>query len=280
MEKLCDLHTHSVYSDGTLTPSEILRLAQDLNLSAVALCDHNTVSGLPDFLKASKNLNIKAVCGAEFSCEFLGKEVHLLGLFIKEEQFDAVTKKVQVLAERKEQSNRQLTRSLRRAGYQIDYDELKSASAGGQVNRANIAAKLTSLGYTKSPDEAFKTLLLEKHGHYLRPRLLDVFEMIEFLTTIGSASVLAHPFLNLSDTELVEFLPRAKKSGLLGLETLYPKFSNAQTERLRALCREFCLLQSGGSDFHGTNKPDISLGVGRGDLAVPYEFLEKLESAT
>ncbi len=273
------MHTHSVYSDGTNTPGELLALAEKQNVSAVALCDHNTVSGLPDFLKAAEKTSVQAVCGAEFSASFKEKEVHILGLFIKQEHFAKIEEKMQDFVRRKEQSNKELIYSLCNAGYNLDYQKLKRASKSGQINRATIAAELTLLGYTKSIDNAFENLLLEKHGFYKPPKRFDAFEIIEFLSSLGIVTVLAHPLLNLSNQELLCFLPDAKKAGLVGLETLYPKFSDEQTAQLKSICHKFCLLQSGGSDYHGNNKEGICLGIGYDNLKVPYELLQKLESA-
>lgn len=273
----CDLHVHSTFSDGTLTPRQLLQLACDAGLSAVALTDHNTVSGLPDFLENAKDFPVQAVPGVEFSVDYLGTEQHLLALFVKPEHFGAITAMMEEFKRRKEQSNRDLVENLKKAGFCLDYDEIK-AKTSGYVNRAHIGAAMTEKGYTVSIRDAFKEYLDPKHGYYVLPKRTDVFEMIRYIKSIGAVAVLAHPFLNLQEDALREFLPLAAEAGLDGMEVLYPTYDEAQTACAKALCREFSLLPSGGSDFHGDNKPHIKIGVGEGDLQIPESFVKSLEN--
>ena len=274
--KICDLHTHSVYSDGTFTPTRIISSATALGLSAVALCDHNTVDGLPEFLTAAQEQRIRAVPGCEFSVDYVGTELHLLALFIPEGHFDAISHLMEDVNRRKDRSNRDLIFSLNRAGYKIDYERIKSATPNGKFNRAHIAAELTRLGYTASRNEAFQTLLDPKTGHYREPERLTFFEMLDFIRSIDAVPVLAHPFLNLSEDQLRALLPLAKSRGLVGMECRYSNYDAQTTALSLALARQFHLKPSGGSDFHGANKPDIRLGSGRGDLRVPLDWLEAL----
>jgi len=277
MKTLCDLHTHSTCSDGTLTPAELIRMAEDLRLGAVALCDHNTVSGLPEFLAAGAESTVEAVPGVEFSTDYGETELHLLALFVKPAHYAAVTEKVAQMWKRKEQSNLELVRSLKEAGLELDYAAIKAGTPNGQVNRAVIAAEMVRRGYCESVKEAFSNWLSQKHGHFRPPKRLDVFEMIGFIRSIGAVSVLAHPFLNLEEAGLREFLKEAVPLGLEGMETEYSTFSETQRQQLREIAGEFGIKCSGGSDFHGANKPDIAMGTGRGDLAVPRALLEKLK---
>ena len=275
MTGFCDLHTHSTFSDGTFTPAELIAAAERLNLSAIALCDHNTVDGLPDFLKAGQGSAVAAVPGVELSVDYRGGELHMLALFVKEEHFPAITALMEDFRLRKEKSNEDLVAALRAAGMEIDYENVK-AKAGGYINRAHIAAELTRLGYTESIKAAFKTLLAPGGGFYTPPARLDAFAAIRFIKSIGAVAVLAHPFLNLDEAGLRAFLPEALNCGLDGMEVLYPKFSPEETELAGQIAAEFDLLPSGGSDFHGENKPDIALGTGKGDLRVPMAFFEAL----
>lgn len=279
MDRICDLHTHSCYSDGTYTPAQLLNEADALGLSAIALCDHNTVEGLPDFLDAARNHRVEAVPGAEFSTDYEGTELHVLGLFIRPTYFEDISQRMEDMHRRKEQSNRQLVDNLRRAGYDLSYDRIRE-KAMGQINRAHIAAELTALGYTASVKEAFSALLKPSRGYYQPPERINVFEMIRYIHSIGAVPVLAHPFLNLKEEgALRRFLGPAKEAGLVGMEVLYPKFDDEQTHLAEKLAVEFGLLPSGGSDFHGENKPDIRLGNGKGTLSVPLSFLNGLKAA-
>ena len=277
--QLCDLHVHSNYSDGTLTPAQIVREAQTLGLSAVALTDHNTVAGLSDFLRAAEGTSLEAVPGIEFSTDYLDVELHILGLFVQERHYDAITRITDEMQQRKMQSNLDLIAALNQAGYAVDYHKIKASMPAGEPNRALIAAELTHLGYTPDIQSAFKTLLGAKCGYYHPPKRIDVFELIEFLRSIGTVPVLAYPFLNLKEPEaLRKFLAPAKECGLVGMEVLYSKFTRSQTAEAMSIADEFGLLYSGGSDFHGENKPDIRLGTGRGDLQIPLRYLEALQN--
>lgn len=275
MYPVCDLHTHSTFSDGTRTPAQLVAQAQAIGLHAVALTDHNTVAGLPEFLNAARGTTLKAIPGVEISTGYHGKELHIVGLFVQPDQFETRTDFLRVITQRKNASNRALIAALCQAGYELDYDEILG-SHPGNVNRAVIASELLRKGYVGSVKEAVETLLSEKHGYYVPPERISSLEAIGFLRSIGAAPVLAHPFLSMSEGEIRAFLPEAKSYGLAAMETRYSTYSPETTENAIRIAREYGLLESGGSDFHGDNKPDIQLGIGRGELAVPYGFAEKL----
>ena len=278
--KLCDLHTHSTCSDGTLTPTELVKLALEKELSAVALTDHNTVAGLPEFLEAARGTELEAVPGIEFSVDYGDIELHILGLFVKPEHYGPITERVEDMLRRKEQSNIDLVKNLEQAGIFLSYEDIKAATTTGQVNRALIAAEMLRKGYVSSIQEAFSKYLKQSHGYYNPPKRPDAFETIRFIRSLGAVSVWAHPFLNLKTEEAIrEFLPEACKAGLQGMEVFYPKFDENQTALALQLVKEFGLQPSGGSDFHGENKPDIQLGSGKGSLSLPITLLEGLKSS-
>lgn len=277
MKAYCDLHTHSVYSDGTCTPRQVIDLAEAMGLGAVALTDHNTVSGLPEFLQAAQGKTVEAVPGIEFSTDWGGGELHILALFVKEEHYGAIDALLEQAKQRKEESNLALVAALAKDGYVIDYEAIKASTPNGQVNRALIAAALTEKGYTESVQHAFKTLLGQKHGYFVPPKRLDALEVIAFIKSIGAVAVLAHPWLNLDENSLPVFLKEAAACGLDGMETMYPLFDEAQTRLAMEIADRFGLLHSGGSDFHGENKPHIALGRGKGALKVPLAVLPKLK---
>jgi len=276
MKGFCDLHIHSTYSDGTLTPEQLIREAEKTGLGAVALCDHNTVAGLPDFLAAARGSAVRAVPGIEFSTDWRGGELHILALFVEPEHYGTVGQRVAEMMLRKEQSNLNLVAALKEAGIVLDYAAIKAGTPNGQVNRAVIASEMVRRGYCGSVKEAFQRWLSPKHGYFVPPKRLDALETIRFIRSIGAVSVLAHPFLNLSEEGLREFLREARE--LDGMETEYSTFTREQRALAREIAGEFGLAESGGSDFHGENKPDILLGTGRGDLAVPVEYLRGLEA--
>ena len=275
----CDLHTHSVFSDGTYTPAEIIDAAIELGLSAVALCDHNTVDGLPAFLSAAEGKHIEAICGAEFSVEYNGTELHLLGLFIPRAYFAQISRLMEDAMELKRQSNLDLIDAINQAGYPVSFEEIARTTPNGKFNRAHIARALVEKGYMSSIKEAFDTLLSPSVGFYKEPERISFWEMLEFLTDIGAVPVLAHPFLNLDASQLAVLLPLAKEKGLVGMECVYSLYDEATTQISFDLARQFGLKCSGGSDFHGTNKPDIALGTGKGNLKIPYEWVTMLNKA-
>jgi predicted metal-dependent phosphoesterase TrpH len=275
---LCDLHTHSHYSDGTDAPKELIEAAEALGLASIALCDHNTVSGLPEFLEAAEGKRVTAVPGIEISADHAGTELHILGLFLPLDRLGEVSDLMEAVQIRKRESNRALIEALCAAGYRVDYDAIAGKTPNGDFNRAHIAAALTEQGYTPSISAAFGTLLSEERGFYRPPARLDAYEVIDFLSSIGAVSVLAHPSLNLSEAALLRFLPKAKMYGLCGMETRYSLYDGKTEARMTEIAHDFDLCESGGSDYHGKNKPDICLMRGRGTLSVPQIFSEGLRA--
>ena len=220
----CDLHTHSVYSDGTYTPGEIVAEAKRLGL-IVALTDHNTAAGLPEFMDAAQKLGVTAVPGVEFSTEYEGKELHLLGLFVLPEHYAAVERMVKEQHVLKEISNMELVERLNQAGYLIDYAKVKGRNPNGNANRAHVAAELMEHGYVTSIREAFDTILSDEGGFYVAPSRLALTDVIQDLRRIGVLPVLAHPLQELTEPELRELLPHAIEAGLVGMETMHSSYS-------------------------------------------------------
>lgn len=278
LRKYCDLHTHSLFSDGTYTPLELIEEADALGLSAVALCDHNTASGLREFLEAARGSEVEAIAGTELSTHWRGKELHIIGLFIKPEHFSRIEEIASDMWKRKDEAYRELVNNLTAAGYPLDYEKIAARGKRGRINRAHIAEELYLQGYVSSINEAFRGLLSKSGGYYKEPEYISSLEAIAFLKSIGAVVVLAHPYLSLSPEEVREFLPEGIAAGLDAMETIYTKYSDEETEIARKTAKEFGLLESGGSDFHGDRKPDTFLGVGRGNILVPSEFVDRLKA--
>lgn len=273
--KICDMHTHSNYSDGSFSPTELAQEAKRVGLSAIALTDHNNIGGIEEFLQECENQNIEGIIGTEFSTDYKNKELHILGLFIKKESLASVNSICEEVRKNKDESNRIMIKRLQEAGYDISYEEIR-ATCKGTMNRAHIGEVLYKKGYTKTVKEVFSTILSKKGNIYHAAKRLDVFKTIEFIKSIGATPVLAHPFLDLTEAELREFLPLAISHGLVGMETVYSTYSEEETLLARQIAKEFNLKESGGSDFHGSRKIDISLATGKGNLVVPYDFCENL----
>lgn len=275
---LCDLHAHSTFSDGSLTPTELVAEAKRKGLCAVALTDHNTPSGLPEFMEAAKEAGIEAVPGIEFSTDYGKTQLHIVGLFLAPQHYEAARALALKMRESKLKCHENLIERLAAVGIKLNYEEMRAKTPRGNVNRVSFAQEMIEKGYISSIDEAFERLLAKDGGFYEEPPHLPVFEVLDFLRDIGAVSVLAHPFLSFgSEEELRAFLPEAKAHGLCAMETIYSKYSEETAEKARNIAHEFGLLESGGSDFHGAAKPNVELGSGiGGNVAVPMELLDAL----
>ena len=247
--------------------------------AAVALTDHSTVAGLERFTAYAADKPIDIAPGIEFSTEHNGQELHILGLFVQPSFYQEVTEYVKTADKLKEASNIELAQKLNENGYLIDYNKIKSSTPNGRVNRAHFAAALCESGYVESRSEAFATILSEKHGWYIRPERLSSLKTIEFIRSIRAVPVWAHPLFHVNRTACAAFLPVAKEHGLIAIETEYSTYSEDDTAFSKSMCEKFNLLESGGSDYHGKNKPDISIGKGKGNLAIPYSYFVKLRKA-
>ena len=276
--KICDLHTHSDYSDGSFTPEEVAAEAVARGVSAVVLTDHNTLRGVDEFMCACGRAGVECASGVETTTDWRGREIHLVALFAESGRFSEIDELLGVLAKEKRRQNIELVNALCRDGYIISYGEIERANPKGNINRAHIANALLEHGYVSSIDEAFSGVLSEEAGYYTPPTRPDTIEMIKMIDEACAVSVVAHPYITLSDTELEEFLCEACPAGLDGMETRYTKY-DAQTEKKASdTAHSFGILESGGSDFHGSVKPGTVLGHGYGSLCVPYEFFAALKA--
>ena len=191
------MHNHSIFSDGTFTPEKLVEIAKESNLSAIALTDHNTILGLDRFLNAPNSSNIHLVGGIEFSTDYIGTELHILGLFIPKEFYSEIEEKVKNELKKKEQSNINLVNNLIKKGFDLTYEDIKNTTPNGNINRAVIANYMMHKGYVESVSEAFEKYLNPSNGLYTPPEKLSALDTIEYINSIGAVSVWAHPFLNL-----------------------------------------------------------------------------------
>lgn len=271
----CDLHNHSVYSDGTLTPAQLITEAKKRDL-VIALTDHNTTAGLPEFMAEAQRQGVTAVPGIELSTQYDGRELHLLGLFVQPEHYALLEGICRDFYKKKEVCDRLLVQRLRAAGYQVDYEEICRRYPNGNTNRAHIAADLVEKGYVASVKEAFATLLKSGNGFYEPPERLELMEGIHLLKRIGALPVLAHPLQELTEGALRALLPQAMEAGLVGVEVMHSTYSDEKIVLAVQIAEEFGLAKSGGSDFHGQTKPTVQMGIGEGNLCIPVEYFEKL----
>ena len=276
--KRCDLHCHSNFSDGTLSPTELVQMAKQRGISALALTDHNTSNGLKEFMEAGAANDLITVPGCEFSTEWHGKEIHIVGLFFNDKYWDEINDFIELMAISKRNSNTKMIEKLNHAGYEITFEEAMALTDGADFNRSHVARVLMAKGYVKSVAEAFAGVLKEGNGFYVPSNKITSIAAVRFIKTFGATAIMAHPLLNLTLQEMMEFLPEAKKAGLDAIETRYTEFDEEMMHTADSLANRFELKRSGGSDFHGTTKPGIEMGTGRGNLFVPYEFYEDMLS--
>ena len=270
-----DLHTHTVHSDGSYTTAQLVLAAKEKNL-IIALTDHNTVSGLKEFIVVAERLGVKAVGGTELSCVYKGREFHLIGLFIEPGYYQDVENLCIEYHSLKEKSNIDLIGKLRDLGYDLNYAEIQRKNVNGRVNRAHIAAELLGKGYVTSIPEAFSSLLDEKCGIYIPPKRLALTDGIRFLRGIKAVPVLAHPLKEIDGEELEKMLPLLIDAGLLAIETMHSSYTDEQISVSKLIAEKYSLAESGGSDFHGVMKPGVELGVGKGNLNIEEEVYLKL----
>jgi predicted metal-dependent phosphoesterase TrpH len=274
-----DLHTHSTASDGSFPPEEVIRRARSKNLAAVALTDHDCVDGLPEAGTAARKEGIELIPGLEISAEFSPGTMHILGLFIDERDAHLAASLARLQAARKER-NPKIAEKLRSLGLDVDYEEVVAASGGGQVGRPHFARVLVQKGYVGSFEEAFEKYLRKGAPGYAEKFRFSPREAIEMIHRAGGVASLAHPFtLGLPSREAeADCLTELIGYGLDGIEAYYSRNNPGDTLHYLRLCESRGLIPTGGSDFHGANKPEIEVGTGRGDLAVPVSILDSLRS--
>lgn len=274
---MIDLHTHSTASDGTFSPEELVYLAKKEGLQALALTDHDTVDGLKTAYQTAKEEKLPFLCGVEISIKFNGPgHFHLLGYFLEPEipELDNTLKK---LKKAREERNIKMIEKLNSLGIEITMEELKEI-AKGEIGRPHIANLLVKKGVVKSFDEAFEKYLKKGAAAYVPKALLLPEEAIKLIRRAKGIPVLAHPItLKLNYFELKAYLKELKDFGLMGIEAFYTEHNSEFTRFLLDCAKELGLLITGGSDFHGKNKPDIRLGKGLGNLNIPFDFYQKLK---
>ena len=279
--KIVDLHVHSNRSDGSMSPSELVDLAVEKDLSAFALTDHDTVGGVPEALIraeewAKKGTAIEVIPGIELSTEYKGKDIHIVGIDIN---YEAKTFKQYLtdFVNSRTLRNKKMCQNLQEAGIDISYEKLMAEYPGSVITRAHYARFLHEHGYTSSMKEAFERYVGD-HTKYFVPReKVTPVQAVELILNAGGIPILAHPVLyGLGKTALDTLVAELKDAGLMGIEAVYSTYTPSDERDIKALALKYDLAISGGSDFHGKAKPDIDLAVGRGKLFVHEGILNGL----
>ncbi len=280
MTRKIDLHTHSTASDGSFSPKQLVRLAQDVGLAALALTDHDTVEGLAEAEQEAQKLQISFVPGVEISVKFEGPgHFHLLGYFI-DYRHPALVETLTKLKEARACRNQLMLKKLQALGIDIQWEEVVAVSGGGEIGRPHLARILVKKGLVKDIDEAFEKYLAKGASAYVPKARLTPEEAFKVIHQAGGLTSLAHPYyLKLAPEELTAYIIHLKELGLDAIEAYYTDHSPEYTRFLLELAQKLGLLVSGGSDFHGDNKPEIALGSGKGNLLVPEEVYLRLYEA-
>ncbi|MDO4530609.1 MAG: PHP domain-containing protein, partial [Bacillota bacterium] len=265
---IIDLHAHSTASDGTLFPAEVANLARSVGLSAIALTDHDTIDGLAEFQEEGKKLGIETIAGIEFAAlweKHHRPEIHIVGLGF-DPQHPLLQERMQEIQESRTLRNKKMCEKLTSIGLSVSPEEV-AANAGGEIiTRAHFANVLLQKGYIHKKEDAFARYISPGLPGYVEREFLTPARCIQTIKDAGGAAVLAHPTLyGLNEAALEELCAELISYGLDGIECLYSTYSSAETKMISRITEKFCLLPSGGSDFHGKNKPNIHLGSGHGN---------------
>ena len=274
-----DLHIHTTESDGSLTPSQVVRYAKEKGLKAIAITDHDTIHGNEEAIKEGMSEGVEVIPGVEISVDYSPGTMHMLGYFITTED-PILNEKLTLLQDSRADRNPRIIEKLNKLGLSLTYDEVVQVSGGGQVGRPHMAQILMQKGYTKSIKEAFDKYLGKGAPAYLDKFRLSAVEAITMITDAGGIPVLAHPStLHLKNPdELDALLKKLVNQGLQGLEVYYSEHDERKTSSYKLLAKRYNLAITGGSDFHGKNMKGIDLGTGRGNLKIPYTVLENLKT--
>jgi len=275
---MIDLHSHSTASDGTLSPTELVKYAKEKNLKALAITDHDTIEGVEEALKAGKENGIEVVPGIEISAEFPEHTMHILGYYIdfKDPQF---IDNISVLQKARSERNSRIVKNLQKIGINIEYDEILKEAGSGQVGRPHFAKVLLYKGYVKNTREAFNKYLKKGAPGYEDKFRFQPENAISHILNAGGIPVLAHPATLKcnTDEDVEKEIKNLVGFGLKGIEAYYSDHSNSQAGLYTRIADKYNLLITGGSDFHGKKVKGIELGTGKGKLNVPYALLEKMK---
>ena len=274
--KLIDLHIHTSASDGTDSPALVVQKAAELGLAAVAITDHDTVSGCAEAAAVGQELGVEAVSGVELSSRY-GRTIHILGYFVRTNS-PVLTRTLDGIVAERDYRNRKMAALMAADGIRIDYEEMMQRF-GPVIGRSNFGQVLVEQGLAESVQDAFDRFIEKGQRYYLPRKMLSIERSVEVIREAGGVPVLAHPFqYRLEESALRQLIEHCMNHGLLGLECRYSLYDEQQSLYLLSLAREYGLVPTGGSDYHGSNKPHIALGSGTGQLSVPVSWLDSLRS--
>ena len=278
MNKFVDLHIHTTASDGLFTPREVVGMAVRKGIAAIAITDHDTVDGNADAYAEGLMRGVEVVPGVEISCNFTPTNVHILGLFIDPVEENLANALAEV-REYRSRRNPQILAKLAELGMEISLEEVAAKAEGKSIGRPHIAQVMVEKGYVADFPQAFEKYLANGKPAYISRRRISAEEGISLIQGAGGLAFLAHPgLLALAPRILEGMIYKLARAGLDGIEVYYSDHLPTDTISLKHIADDFDLLASGGTDFHGPFKPGIELGVGRGDLEIPYDLIVHMKA--
>jgi predicted metal-dependent phosphoesterase TrpH len=274
-----DLHLHTTASDGVLTPSEIVRYGKKRGLQAIAITDHDTIEGLEEGLSEGEKIGFEVIPGVEISAEYSPGSMHLLGYFL-DIHHPLLIERLQYLQKARAERNPKIIENLNRLGIRVTLEEVVEASGGGQVGRPHFAEVLLKKGYVRSFQEAFDRFLKKGAQAYVDKVRFTPEEALHFIRRAGGVPVLAHPkTLGIQSSALEDLFHHLMKEGLQGIEVFYPEHSAPEVAQFKAMAERNGLLMTGGTDYHGIENNGLDIGIGRGEMKLPYSIVESLKKA-
>ena len=276
MGKMIDLHVHSDCSDGTCSPEELVELAKQKGLSAFALTDHDTTEGVARARHAAEGTEVCVIPGIEFSTSYEKRDVHVLGLGIDPED-EYFQENLDRFRNSRDRRNEEMIRKMQEHGISITQEEVEKLFPDAVITRAHFARFLVEKKFVGSTNEAFDRYLGDRACCFVPREKVTPFQAVRLIKENGGYAVLAHPLIyGFSKGKLEELVREMKKAGADGIEAIYSQNRWNDEGEMRALAKRHGLKITGGSDFHGSNKPGIEMGTGKGNLRIPYELWENL----
>ena len=269
MEKI-DLHIHTVYSDGTYTPGEVVKKAKEIGLVAISITDHDSVEGVEEALQAGREFGVEVVPGVEMSSDVEHDEIHILGYYLdfKKKEF---LSKLDYFQKIRIERNERLFRRLEELGMPVSSEEVLKLAPKGVVSRLHIARCMVEKKYVSSIDEAFEEWLNPGKPAYVERERISPFEVINLILEAEGVPVFAHPFLSRRD----DLIPKMIDAGLMGIEVYHSTHDEKTVKHYMEIAKRYDLLITGGSDCHGEAKDEVLMGK----VDVPVSVLWELKKA-
>ena len=274
-----DLHLHTTHSDGSCTPTEVINMAHRAGVTALAITDHDILTGVAEAIAAGQEYGIEVIPGVEISSLAGNSELHILGYFLDCQNPDLL-ERLKTLRDGRHRRNPRIIERLHTLGIDITYDEVRALAGTDSIGRPHIARVLMDKHVVASAKEAFDRFLAEGKPAYVPRELPNPAEAIRWIKAARGLAVLAHPtWVKVTEQPLIDLVRQLKADGLDGVEVYYSTHAARQTREYLSLAQQLGLLVTGGSDFHGITKPDIEVGIGKGALHIPASLLPKMKEA-